>query len=318
MFLGASVLTMLATPFVIAAAPAAGRAVARLAVAMPGDTEGADTAEDDLRDHVIIVGYGVGGRQLARVLDAAGIPYMILEQNGQVVRQAREDLQPILFGDATRIEVLERAGIARARTIVFAISSPQDERRGVTMARRLAPAIRIVIRTRYVRSVADLLRSGADEVIPEEFETSLEMFSRVLRHYAVAPNRIEREVQAARAELYGLVPSAEAGALHLDALAQLGVHHAIEMIEVEEGAQAVGEHPATLHLRRETNATVIAVVRAGEAHYTPDPDFRFVPGDTVVLVGDDAALAAAGPMFLAPTGGPPGPLGPGLADLRPR
>lgn len=295
-FLGASVLTMLATPFVIAVAPAAGRAAARLAGALPTDAT-VPEAEEILSDHVIIVGYGVGGRHLARVLDAAGIPYVILEQNGQVVRQARVQLQPILFGDATGHEVLERAGIARARTIVFAISSPQDERRGVAMARHLAPDVRIVIRTRYVRSIEGLLAAGATEVIPEEFETSLEMFTRVLRHYNVPANTIEREIMAARAELYGMGDTA--AGLQLDTLAHLGVHHAIELVEVEAGSPAIGGHPTTLHLRRETGATVIAVVRAGEAHYAPDPAFRFAAGDTVVLVGDDTALAAARAVFSA-------------------
>jgi monovalent cation:H+ antiporter-2, CPA2 family len=299
LFLGTSVLTMLASPFVIARAPAVAEAVCRLVqrpVTSP-ETEGDEEAEA-LQDHVVIVGYGVNGRNLARVLDGVGVPYMILEQNAQTVAAAREELQPILFGDATRPEVLERVHIERARIIVFAISSPTGELRGVTAARTLNPNVRIIVRTRYVRAIEDLKRAGANEVVPEEFETSLEVFSRVLRHYEVPANTIDREVTAARTELYGMAMGTAAGASQLEALTQLGVHHAIEIVAVEDGSRAVGEHPVSLNIRQATGATVVAIVRDQQAHYVPDVDFRFRPGDSVVLVGEDEALATGRALFV--------------------
>jgi CPA2 family monovalent cation:H+ antiporter-2 len=299
LFLGASVLTMVATPFIIAGAPTIAALVCRVVRQpfAPPDAEG-DEDTEALNDHVIIVGYGVNGRNLARVLDGAGVPYVILEQNGQTVQQARQDLQPILFGDATRPEVLERVHLDRARVIVFAISSPADELRGVTVVRALNPSMHVIVRTRYVRAMDDLLAAGADAVVPEEFETSIEIFSRVLRHYEVPSNTIAREVEAARLELYGMAIGVE-GAGHLERLAELGVHHAVEIVEVEAGAPAVGGHPVTLNLRRETGATVIAAVRDGQVLYTPDAGFQFQPGDTVLLVGNDEALAKGRVLFLA-------------------
>ncbi|HKI96449.1 MAG TPA: cation:proton antiporter, partial [Gemmatimonadales bacterium] len=140
LFLAASVLSMVIAPFAIAGARPLGAAVARLVRAPVVATPAPDAAEP-LRDHVIIVGYGVNGRNLARVLHAAAIPYVILEQNGQVVRRARTDGEPIIFGDATRAEVLERVGVRAARVVVFAISAPAEELRGVAVARHLNPEI---------------------------------------------------------------------------------------------------------------------------------------------------------------------------------
>jgi CPA2 family monovalent cation:H+ antiporter-2 len=299
LFLGASVLTMLAAPFVIAGAPAVAGAVART-FRQPVTARAAEGVEDPegLRDHVIIVGYGVNGRNLARVLDGAGVSYVILEQNAETVRAAREETQPILFGDATRAEMLERVHIDRARVIVFAISSPSDELRGVTAARALNPTIRIIVRTRSVHAMPDLQRAGATDVVPEEFETSLEIFSRVLRYYAVPSNAIAREIAAARTELYGMALGGAGAASQLEALAQLGVHHAIDLVEVEAGSRAEGGHPVTLNIRHTTGATVVAVVRDARAIYTPDPEFRFRPGDAVLLVGDDEALAKGRELFL--------------------
>ncbi len=307
LFLGASVLTMLATPFVVSGAPFIAERVARLLgrseidLSLPG-------VEDpkSLGDHVIIVGYGINGRNLARVLDGAGIRYVVLEQNGLVVRQARRELQPVVFGDGTRAEVLEEVGIARARVVVFAIASPNDELRGVSTARQLNPGVRIIARTRFVMSVEDLERAGANEVIAEEFETSLEIFSRVLRHYEVPSNTIEREVQAARHEHYGIFAGAGTAEFRLDTLAHLGVHRAVDIFEIEPGARAIGRHPTGLRLRRETGATVIAVVRAGQVYYTPDPKYRFAAGDTVLIIGDEDAQNRAHAYFVTPPqpGGP--------------
>jgi CPA2 family monovalent cation:H+ antiporter-2 len=305
LFLGASVLSMLAAPFVIAGAEPLARAVARWAGRPAWRLPGQDAAHLAQRhDHVIIVGYGLNGRNLARVLRAAGIGYVILEQNAQAVRRGRLAGEPIFFGDGTRHDVLARVGIERARVIVFAISAPAAERRGVAVARALSPAVRIVVRTRYVAAMEDLQRAGADEVVPEEFETSLEIFARVLRLYGVPSNVIEREVQAVRSEHYGVLRGLEPPDLRLDALRHLGVHAAMDTVEVEAGSPAVGQSPTSMDLRRATGATVIAVVRQGRALYTPDPAFRFQPGDTAVLVGERETLDRACAYFRAPRGGP--------------
>jgi len=314
LFLGASALTMLAAPFVIAGARPVSRWVGRL-TRQPAPPPEDDAETESLTDHTIIVGYGVNGRNLARVLDGAGVPYVILEQNAETVEQARAELQPMLFGDATRPEMLELVHLERARVLVFAISSPADELRGVTVARALSPTVHIVVRTRYVRAMDDLLRAGANEVVPEEFETSLAIFSRVLRYYEVPSNVIGREIEAARTELYGMAIGGAGVEGHLERLARLGVHHGVEIVEIERGAAAVGTNPVTLNLRRETGASVIAVVRDDAVLYTPDPGFRFRAGDTVLLAGDDEALAKGRAAFLAPPAGPrvtgaPGPATP--------
>ncbi len=299
-FLGASVISMLATPFVIQwAGPFASRLahLGRHAV----DTTGSTTDQfASLTDHVVIVGYGLNGRNLARSLKTGGIPYVILEQNGQVVRHARLQRELILFGDATRAEVLERVGIHRARVIVFAISAPAEERRGVAVARHLNPDLQIVVRTRYVSEIAELEKLGADQVIPEEFETSLEIFSRVLRLYGVPSAQIRQEVEGARGEHYGMLRGLTVPGLKLDALKHLGVRSVIESVEVEDASAALGQTPVTLELRRLTGCTVIAAVRNGQAHHTPDSEFHFQAADVVVLVGTPDALAKALPMFRKP------------------
>ena len=299
-FLGASVLTMLAAPFVIAAAEPAAEWATRTTrqpnVVIPTTEMPVVRA---LRDHVIIVGYGLNGRNLALALESAQIPYVALEQNGQIVRRARLERTPIFFGDGTRPEVLEKVGIEHARVLVFAIAAPAEERRGVAVARHLSPTVRIVVRTRYVSEIAELRRLGADEVIPEELETSVEIFARVLRRYGVEVNRIRRLVDDVRGDHYGLLLTRERSVTSRigDALAPLGERVRLETVVVDEGTRAAGQSPASLSLRKGTGATVIAVVRRGAVTYSPEPNTVFEVGDEVLLVGDADALEKARSYF---------------------
>jgi len=299
MFLGASVYSMLAAPFLIRAAGPIAERLAHLGWrATPELLRRAEPTREDLADHVIIIGYGLNGRNVARALRAAAIPYVILEQNGELVRRARERGETMLFGDGTRPEVLRRAGVERARVLVFAIAVARDEQRGVAVARSLNARLRIIVRTRYVAGVRDMERAGADEVVPEEFETSLEIFSRVLRAYAVPANVVRREIQVARGKRYEMLRGLAMPDLRYEALGRLGVQARVETVAVEDGAEAIGGNAANLHVRTRTGATVVAVVREGKALYEPDAAFGYRPGDVVVLVGTDEALEKAERMFV--------------------
>jgi CPA2 family monovalent cation:H+ antiporter-2 len=244
---------------------------------------------------VIIVGYGLNGRNLARALRSAGIPYAIMDSNGQKVAM-RADREPIFFGDGTRTEVLERIGIQRARMLVFAIASHQDEKRGIVVARHSNAKVHIVARTRYVSDMEELYALGANEVVPEEFETSLEIFARVLRRYGVTEGRIReqarrpggplRPVAAARDEPHarGRLPGATCGARgNGDA-------------DVRRGSQAAGRSLT------ETNALcggarVAAVIRGGQVRYDLDAGSILAPATAVVLIGTGDALASAIKVF---------------------
>ncbi|HEX9691054.1 MAG TPA: cation:proton antiporter [Gemmatimonadales bacterium] len=303
-FLAATVISMLAAPFLIERAAALASvvpSVAALRGSEGGSADGASGVANALRDHTIIVGFGMSGHHLARVLRAAHLPYIVLEMNGQTVRTARQALEPIYFADGTRRDVLLHAGAKEARVIVFNISSPLDERRGVTVARELNPSAQIVVRTRTVDAIGDLERRGATDVVVEEFEAALELFERVLRHYRIPVNTIGAELDAVRAEHYGVLRGLPKETLRLDDLRYLGVHHALELVAIEEGAEAVGGNPTSLDLRSRTGATVIAVIREGKAHYTPDPLFSMLPGDTVVLVGPGPSLQLAAKVFRKPS-----------------
>jgi monovalent cation:H+ antiporter-2, CPA2 family len=157
------------------------------------------------RDHVIVVGYGVNGRNLARTLRRADLPYAVLDLSPLRVRQARLAGEAVVYGDCTRPEVLKQVGIQQAQLLVLAISDPSSARRAVQIARQLNPELQILVRTRYLDEVEELQVLGADEIIPEEFETSIEILSRVLHRYALPHDTIRRLVEEIREDHYGIL-----------------------------------------------------------------------------------------------------------------
>ncbi|MFQ5550954.1 MAG: cation:proton antiporter [Gemmatimonadales bacterium] len=301
-FLAATAISLVAAPILINVSRAIAEPVARkLGRHVPQSDRSPKVTVAGQSNHAILVGFGLAGKNLARVLKAAHLPYVALEMNGPVVRRARQDHEPVYFGDGTRREVLRHVGIEHARVIVFSIASPSDELRGVAIARQMNPTIKILVRTRYVRSIKELERLGADEVIVEEFEAALELFERVLTIYTIPANIIRTELDAVRTAQYGLLRGVPKSDLGLADLRFIGISHALRLVRVEESSRATGRDPVGLDIRRTTGATVVAVVRDGRALHTPDPEFRFRAGDTVVLVGEAPALDRGEELFVSTT-----------------
>ena len=298
-FLAASIISMIATPFLIAAAPKIGFYLQK--VLKDGPVEDIENTEEDihltssggLQQHVIIVGYGLNGRNLARVLRAVGVPYVILELNADVVRRTKAKGEKINFGDATRREVLLHAGIERAWSLVLAMSDPAGARRTVDVAHRLKPDLHIIVRTRYVSEITELFELGANEVIPEEFETSIEIFSRVLHRYGMPRNVIEQQIAKIREQGYEMLRSAASPAVPSN-LSQIGLDGAsTETVTLEDTSPVIGKNLGELDVRGLSGATVIAVIRGGETKISPGANYRLDSGDTVVLLGSPKKIARA-------------------------
>ncbi len=288
-FISASVATMLLTPFIISISPRVSEyLISVLPLRSFERIKRRKTREELLSkksDHVIIIGFGVNGRNLARVLKESGISYVVLEINANTVRKMKKRGEPIYYGDGTSAEILHKMGIHRAKVLVIAISDPAATRRIVQIAKHENPRIYIIVRTRYVAEVDDLIRLGANEVIPEEFETSIEIFSRVLHHYNVPGNVISEHIENIRKDSYSALRTVELPGRHL-----IERHEFLKGIETEtylikEGSRVIGHSIKELHLRAETGATIIAVQRDDEIYQNPSPDFIFKPGDVLLLIG---------------------------------
>ncbi len=290
-FLASTVLSMVATPFLIAGGVRLAARIARRHADSRGraDATVLTQAPAHLGDHTIIIGFGLNGRNLARVLDDADIRHVIVEMNAQTVAAERQRGVPIVYGDACQAAVLEGVGVRRARVIVIAISDAAATRRITEIARRLNPQAEIIVRTRYVQEVEVLAVAGASEVVPEEFETSIEIFSRVLRNYMVPGDVIEELSEAIRQDAYVMLRYRDVPGVSL-----LGNMAGIktEIVRVQDESPVAGLTLAESQIRSRTGAAVVAVKRGDEAISNPPPDTRLEAGDVVLILGTKEQVTA--------------------------
>lgn len=288
MLLSSAVLSMVVSPFVMAVAP-------RLTLLLFSEREGdaAASGEAQLSHHVVIIGYGLNGQNLARVLRETGLKYCILELNAESVREAAGAGEPIRFGDATRPSVLRAVNAGEAAVVVVAISDPVATRRIVSLARGLSTRPALIVRTRYVSEIEELYKLGADEVVPEEFETSVEIFARVLQRMHVPRNVIDTQIEVIRAERYAMLRGFRLPEGGLENLGAILAATTIDTYRVRAGSRAVGQSLRDIDLRGRTGVTVIALIRGNESFTNPPADLHIATGDVLVMLGAHAELVDA-------------------------
>ena len=292
-FLSASILSMIVTPFLIQWAQRLAFGIEAVVRAPSGELLSEKKEGGLTTGHVIVVGYGLNGQNLSRVLKEVGIPYRILEMDPDLVNEARAAGEPITFGDGTRPGVLQKMGIGKARILVIAISDPVATSYVVSQVRRLRHDLYIIVRTRYVAEIDRLYTLGANQVIQEEFVTSVEFFDRVLQEYHLPRNVISLQVDLIRKEHYGTLRGLRLQGKRLDELSQFLVGTTTDTLLILEGSPAVGQTLAGLEVRQKSGVTVIAVVRDGQSFHNPATDFRLASGDILVLLGSHKELDEA-------------------------
>ncbi len=150
--------------------------------------------------HAAIIGFGLNGENVAAVLHATNISYSVLEIDREKVRVMKRKGEPIYYGDCTEKKALIRAGIDHARAVVLGISDTTAIRNSIEMIREINKKAFIIVRARSLDDVAELYTVGADVVVTEKFETSIQIFSLLLNHFTVAPEVILEQQEIIRRE----------------------------------------------------------------------------------------------------------------------
>lgn len=300
LFLVVSVVTMAATPIIVSVSGRVADGILRLRLPkrlVSGLRPIPSTQHTERGNHIIIVGFGINGQNVARAAAAADLPYVVIEMNNEIVRFARSNGEPIFFGDAVHDAVLHHANIKSARVVVVAISDDVSSRRIVGVARALNPAAHIVVRTRHLAEVEPLYDVGANEVIPEEFETSVEIFTRVLMEYLVPHDQIERFIADVRADGYKMFRTPSKGALsrsnrdvHLPDLE-------ISVLRVDKRSPFVEKTLEEITLRKTYEVSVVAILRNGQVLPNPHGDMQIKIDDEVYLLGLPEKIAQVADFF---------------------
>lgn len=192
-------LSMAATP----AMDWLGARLARMAAPKPGPDLGALKDEaGEVAGHIIIAGFGRVGQTVARVVADCGLPYIALDMDHARVARGRAAGLPLYYGDASRVEVLEAAGIERAKAAVITIDRARESSQAVAALHERVPDLPIFVRSHDMTHAHELEREGAAAVVPETVEASLQLGGILLSAVGVGTDDITRVMNQFREDNY--------------------------------------------------------------------------------------------------------------------
>lgn len=288
-FLAVTVLSMVLTPFFIDLGHYSAVSSQRIPLPKVLLYERYGTFKDgeqdqELENHVIIIGFGVNGRNVGIAAQKASIPYVVIEINPETVRQEKLKGEPIIYGDAAQKAVLEHAGIQTAKAVVITAGDPVSAWRIVETARRLNSSVHIIARTHFLNEIDGFYTIGANEVVSDEFECSIELFARVLNRYMVPDNEIETMGEELRADHYRMLRTPE---MRRKSFCELPLDFSnvdIKSIRVGKHSKASGQTIGDLNIRKMYGVSVLAISRNHRLIYDLGAETELNPDDILLVI----------------------------------
>jgi CPA2 family monovalent cation:H+ antiporter-2 len=256
----------------------------------PEATEAAlEEAGRDLRDHVLLCGFGRTGQNLGQFLRQGGIPFIALEIDADIVNEARDAGEPVFLADSGDPRILELAGIGRARVAVISFTELKPAEHISRQVRELRPDIPLIIRTRDDRHLEHLLDCGADEVIPDTVESSIMLARHTLTALGENPADIDELLEHARQDHYARVRAFFHGLGDMD-LDKTDSHH-LHSIEILGTYHAVGRRIDAME--RLQQVRIVTMRRNGVSSDDPPGEVEIEAGDVLVIEGRADDIQAA-------------------------
>lgn len=296
MFISVSVLTMAATPFLIQFAEKLSSLVLRLPLPdtmIKGYFYEKETKIKPLKDHIIIVGFGPAGRNIAKAATNAGVDYIVIEMNPSTVKNEQAAGTPIFYGDASQEEILAHAKIETARAVVISGADYSTAKSIVENVHRLYPTIAIIVRTRYLSQAEELKELGATDVIIEEVEASVALLVSVLKHYYISLEEIEKQ----EAEIRRVEPTAVKRKSR-DKASSFGIKGvAVETITVPVSSHLSGKTLRDIDVRYRYNINVIAIKSGDSLKVSPGGDAHIFERDELLVTGKTSDIGIFASIF---------------------
>ncbi len=287
-FLSVSIVTMGITPFAIKNFDRIANLMAKTKLQQQlikwesGAPRNDEMEKTGLKDHVIIIGFGLNGKNVAAAARFSNIPYVIVEMNPITVRRERAKGEPIYYGDATNPYLMEHLHVNQARVAIIAISDPNATRKAIINIRSICQTVYLIVRTRFVAEIDGYQQLGADEVIPEEFETSIEIFSRLLHQYQIPEESINTFIRNIRQDNYEMLrPSNMAKRSNIE-FSDMNVTC---LTVQQQDNDIVGKKLSESEIRSRFNVNIVAILRDSDIINNPLPDDMILIGDLLYVMG---------------------------------
>jgi len=240
-----------------------------------------------LNHHIVIVGFGVIGKSVAKAAQLMSIPYAVIEFNPDTVKIEKKAGTVIVYGDATQRLVLDHVNIAKADSIVVSIPDAQAVRHVVDTVSKNYPNVYIIARTRYVGETEHLLKLGANEVVPEEYETSISIFNNVLNRLGVDSDHRNELMVSLRNDTYETFRSPILPKNQKDLQKHILDSMCINKFIANENQAWTGKSLIESDIRKAFGISVIAIIRKdGITISNPEPTTTINSGDEVIILGE--------------------------------
>ena len=281
-FLGVSILTMSVSPFLQKFTPQITKLLSKSSYfqeegelkTLPEEL----TEAQPIKDHVILVGMGRVGKQMTKACNQFNVPILAVDMNPIVVEQQQNLGVPIIYGNATNENVLKQLRVTSAQCIVISASTYEGTLNTIDAARRLNPDIHIIVRTKYLKNIEEVIEAGADEVIPKEFETSILMFTRIMDYYNKDMDEIADAVNDLRSDNYDAFRSVSSE----DVSAYLS--NSFTEVELDSLRVYNDAHISDFPFEK-NNLTVTSVIRDNSTIIYIDEKFQFLEDDIILFTG---------------------------------
>ena len=281
-FLGVSILTMSLSPFLQKFTPQITKLLSRSSY-FQEDNELKTLPEElteaqPIKDHVILVGMGRVGKQMTKACNQFHVPILAVDMNPIIVEQQQNLGVPIIYGNASNENVLKQLRVTSAQCIVISASTYEGTLKTIDTARRLNPDIHIIVRTKYLKNIEEVIEAGADEVIPKEFETSILMFTRIMDYYNKDMDEIAEAVNDLRSDNYDAfrsVSSEDVSAYLSNSFTEVE----LDSLRVYNNAH-INDFPF-----EKNNLTITSVIRDNSTIIHIDDNFQFLEDDIILFTG---------------------------------
>ena len=279
LFLSVSVISMLITPFLIQL----GYRISKENALKKNILD----RMDSMHKHVIIAGFGINGVNLSKIFKTLNIPYKIIEINPHTVKKYKRSGEDIVYGDITQQDNLKRIGIDKAEMIIIAISDALAASAAVKISRTLNPDIKIIVRSEFITQIEALYKVGADTVISQDFEASLEIASCVLKHYGITDSIIRLKSDQLRKRHYKFFSKhTEGSESHLKLAELASIYYLNYGYYVLGNANLVGNKFSEIEIKLEKeieSAQLIGLIRGKNILKDNVSDFFLQETDTLIV-----------------------------------
>lgn len=298
-FLAVAIITMSISPFLIML----GRRISDLLLKLPVPKWMIDglfplkqVDIPDLHNHLVLIGKDSRAQNLSKMAKFHNLPYVSIIFDPEIARKRQEKGETVVYGDAFNLPILEKAHVAQAHIIVISIGKLDILKVIIDKVRQLNKHASIVVRTPHIEDIEALYKIGATQVIPEEFETAIDLFERVMANFLLPRNEIDLAVDRIRSDHYGIFLEENSNTRYNISKDIPDVE--IVPIEVMKDSQIIGKSLAESHLRQMYGITLVAMKRDQKIIDHPRPSLVFYEGDVAYVLGKTEQISKVQELFI--------------------